>query len=82
MTRHRIRFFLKRGSVLAVFVAMFWSLAMLTREPAEGDLRLGQRAYVDDGTCPQGQVKEITGSKLTPAGLQRTRKCVARSGIH
>src|SRR5260370_13791028 len=42
------------------FLAALWAITLLTREPI--DLRLGQRAYVDDGTCPQGQVKEVGGA--------------------
>ena len=44
------------------------------------ELRLGQRVKVDDGTCPAGQVKEISGTKMTNAGLVRTRKCIPRTG--
>jgi hypothetical protein len=44
------------------------------------DLRLGQRVLVDDGSCPAGQIKEISGSQMTPAGIVRTRKCVPRLG--
>ncbi len=67
------------------------SLAMLTlttiaradivgRETDITDLRLGQRVYVDDGSCPAGQIKEIAGMRLTPTGIERTRKCVDRKG--
>jgi hypothetical protein len=63
------------------FFAVLWAVTLLGREPATPDLRLGQRAYVDDGTCPQGQVKEVTGSRLTAAGIERTRKCVPRNSI-
>jgi hypothetical protein len=59
------------------FFALLWAMTLLTREPA--DMRLGQRAYVDDGTCPQGQVKEVVGAKLTATGVDRTRKCVPRN---
>jgi hypothetical protein len=41
-------------------------------------LRLGQRVLVDDGTCPAGQVKEVSGSKMTPSGVTPTRKCIPR----
>jgi hypothetical protein len=58
-----------------------WAITLLTREPDDLDLRLGQRVYVDDGTCPQGQVKEVTGAKLTPTGIQRTRRCVPKSSV-
>lgn len=43
-----------------------------------GDLRLGQRIRVDDGTCPAGQVKEVSGAKLVSGQVARTAKCVPR----
>lgn len=52
--------------------------AVLMREPAEGEMRLGQRVRVDDGSCPTGQIKEVTASQLTPQGVLRTRVCVKR----
>ena len=48
------------------------------REQDITSLRLGQRILVDDGTCPAGQVKEITGSKMTGTGVVPGRKCVPR----
>jgi hypothetical protein len=42
------------------------------------DLRVGQRIWVDDGTCAAGQIKQITGSQLTQSGVVRTRTCVQR----
>ena len=50
------------------------------REEEITDLRLGQRMLVDDGTCPAGQIKEVSGAKMTPQGVARARKCIARSG--
>jgi len=41
-------------------------------------LRLGQRILVDDGTCPTGQVKEVSGAKMTPSGVMPARTCVPR----
>ena len=55
------------------------AVTIMTREP--GELRLGQRVYVDDGSCPAGQVKEVAGANLTPSGIVRSRQCVARSSI-
>jgi hypothetical protein len=43
-------------------------------------LRLGQRVLVDDGTCPVGQVKEVSGAKMTAGGIVAARKCVPRLG--
>jgi len=51
-----------------------------SREQDVPDLRLGQRVLVDDGSCPTGQVKEIQGAQMTPSGVLRTRKCIARLG--
>jgi hypothetical protein len=50
------------------------------REQDIVNLRLGQRVLVDDGTCPAGQVKQVSGSKMTPAGTVATRKCIPRLG--
>ena len=52
----------------------------VAREQDINDLRLGQRIMVDDGSCPAGQIKEVTGVKLTTSGVARARKCVPRMG--
>ena len=52
-----------------------------SREQDVTDLKLGQRVKVDDGTCPAGQVKELSGAKMTESGVARARKCVPRVGI-
>jgi hypothetical protein len=52
----------------------------VAREQDIADLRLGQRVMVDDGSCPAGQIKEVTGVKLTATGISRARKCVPRMG--
>jgi hypothetical protein len=52
----------------------------VAREQDIADLRLGQRIMVDDGSCPAGQIKEVTGVKLTTSGVARARKCVPRMG--
>ena len=54
--------------------------AQVGREQDIVDLRLGQRVLVDDGSCPAGQIKEVTGVTLTTAGIARARKCVPRVG--
>jgi hypothetical protein len=51
-----------------------------SREQDIPDLRLGQRALVDDGSCSAGQVKEVLGSQMTTSGVLRTRKCIQRLG--
>ena len=61
-------------------MALF-AVTILTREPDPGELRLGQRVYVDDGTCPAGQIKEVAGANLTPSGIVRSRQCIARNSV-
>jgi hypothetical protein len=53
---------------------------IVSREQDIVDLRLGQRIQVDDGSCPAGQIKEVSGSKMTATGIERARNCVARLG--
>jgi len=65
---------------LAVFAGMPATAQTVSREQDIGTLRLGQRIKVDDGMCPAGQVKEISGTKMTAAGVARTAKCVPRLG--
>ena len=43
-------------------------------------LRLGQRVLVDDGSCPTGQIKEVSGAQMTTTGVVRVRKCIPRLG--
>jgi hypothetical protein len=55
---------------------------VLTREPAMGALREGQRVLVDDGTCPRGQIKEVIGGNHVTVGgtkrIERRRRCIRR----
>ena len=53
----------------------------VSREQDIGDLRLGQRILVDDGSCPTGEIKEVSGAQMTTAGIVRARKCIPRLGI-
>ena len=68
--------------LLGVF-AVLASPAMADQVSREQDivnLRLGQRIKVDDGTCPAGQIKEVSGAKLISTGIARTSKCIPRLG--
>jgi hypothetical protein len=52
----------------------------VAREQDIVNLRLGQRMKVDDGTCPAGQIKEVSGAKMVASGVVHTRKCIPRLG--
>lgn len=66
------------GTLAMFSVAHVATAQQVGREQDIGNLRLGQRIRVDDGTCPAGQIKEIAGSRMTANGVERTRKCVPR----
>ncbi|UFS77734.1 MULTISPECIES: DUF6719 family protein [unclassified Tardiphaga] len=56
------------------------AIDQVNREQDIVDVRLGQRILVDDGSCPTGQIKEVSGTTLTTSGVTRVRKCVPRAG--
>jgi hypothetical protein len=70
-------------SCLMLLGSMTAALALTNQVGREQDivgLRLGQRVMVDDGSCPQGQIKEVYGANMTASGIAMARKCVPRSG--
>ena len=75
----------RRIFVVAILVASGLASVVSTAQPVSreqdiGDLRLGQRIKVDDGTCPAGQIKEISGTRMTSNGIVRSRTCIPRVG--
>ena len=52
----------------------------VAREQDIVNLRLGQRILVDDGSCPAGQIKEVSGAQMTATGTVAVRKCIPRLG--
>lgn len=70
------------GGLCLVVLAAPANAEQVRRESDITDLRLGQRIFVDDGSCPAGQIKQVTGAKLSTAGVVRRIVCVARPGSH
>jgi hypothetical protein len=68
------------AGVMLVALATPAVAQQVAREQDIADLRLGQRVMVDDGSCPAGQIKEVTGVKLTATGVSRASRCVPRMG--
>ncbi|WMS43231.1 hypothetical protein RDV64_02180 [Acuticoccus sp. MNP-M23] len=58
---------------LALAVGLAGCQSVLKSEPAAGTLATGEKVLVDDGSCPTGLVKEVTGSV---PGVPRQRECV------
>ena len=72
---------LSGGFLLALLAApALAQQVQVSREQDIVELRLGQRILVDDGSCPAGQIKEVSGAQMTPAGVARTHKCIPRLG--
>jgi hypothetical protein len=68
------------GSLVLLSLTVPASAQHYGREQDIPEVRLGQRVLVDDGTCPTGQIKEVSGTALTTDGVTRARKCVPRLG--
>jgi hypothetical protein len=60
-----------------VFSGTCWAQTPIVKtDPPPGTLQYGQVVLVDDGTCPKGKIKQVTGAKaITPSG-RRATKCV------
>ncbi|MGA8900659.1 DUF6719 family protein [Bradyrhizobium sp.] len=67
-------------ATLGLLVAATQAQATVGREQDIVGLRLGQRVKVDDGSCPAGQIKEVSGAKMTSTGIVWERKCIPRVG--
>jgi hypothetical protein len=61
-------------------------LPVLAKDPEQGHLRPGQQVLVDDGSCPAGQIKELTGGTNrkceVDAGVLDTSRCHPVTGAH
>ena len=70
-----------RNTLLLTLIVVAAAMAPATaqtfsREQDIGAMRLGQKVLVDDGTCPAGQVKEISGARLVANGVEVVRQCI------
>ncbi len=68
------------GAIVSLALTAVARADIVGREADITNLRLGQKIYVDDGSCPSGQIKEVSGLRLTAAGVEASRKCVDRKG--
>lgn len=48
----------------------------LKTEPPSGKLSFGSKVLVDDGSCPAGQIKQVTGGNGD--GIPRKRECIVK----
>lgn len=52
-------------------------IEILKEVPKSGTIRYREVVYVDDGTCPKGEIKEITGGNRDKS-IPRKVRCVKR----
>jgi hypothetical protein len=79
-----------RGLLLGVLGALCFNVTLLqqtqaqpvyTREPPARSVKAGSVVLVDDGSCPKGKIKEVTGGSNiggSGVGSARTRRCIPR----
>lgn len=53
------------------------TVQVLKEMPSKGSVRQGEVVYVDDGSCPVGEIRKITGGNQM-AGVSRKVECVKR----
>jgi hypothetical protein len=78
-TVRHFSFLLLGGSALLA-LATAAVAEQVSREQDIVNLRLGQHILVDDGSCPTGQIKEVSGAQMTATGIVPARKCIPRLG--
>ena len=50
---------------------------ILKADPVKDSLMAGMKVFVDDGSCPAGQIKEITAANPKAGVMKRTSECIA-----
>ena len=64
-------------AAIVLFPAMAGAAEILKEEPPKNSLPRGKVVYVDDGSCPAGEIKEITGGSQDK-GVPRQVRCIKR----
>lgn len=77
MRTRQLAFSIAMGLLVAACDTAGSQREFLKVEPPDGTLPAGRAVYVDDGTCPVGQVKKVIGGSREQ-GTQRQRECVPR----
>jgi hypothetical protein len=73
MNRKAISMSARRVWSVLLLIGLAGCQSVLKEEPPKGTLAAGRKVLVDDGSCPAGQVKQVTGAT---AGTQRVRECI------
>jgi hypothetical protein len=63
---------------VAALVILAGCTQTMKSEPKSGTLGAGVKVLVDDGSCPAGEIKQVTGGN-NMKGIGRKRECIPRS---
>jgi hypothetical protein len=76
------------GTLAAIFALLTSAVSIqaqqiLKNDPPPGGLSAGAVVLVDDGSCPKGKIKELTGGSNISGGQSvkgsaRTKRCIPR----
>ena len=83
---HLFRTFVLAAAATFSLASAAYSVEILKREPNRAQLKPGVPVFVDDGSCPKGQVAEIVAATAASGGKGQvaagnatpTRRCVPR----
>jgi hypothetical protein len=72
-----MRFHFAALTVLTLLSTPAGAQITLKADPVKDSLMAGMKVFVDDGSCPAGQIKEITAANPKAGVMTRTSQCVA-----
>lgn len=72
-----MRFHFAALMVLTLLSTPAGAQIILKADPTKDSLMAGQKVFVDDGSCPAGQIKETTAADRKAGIMNRTSQCIA-----
>ena len=72
-----MRFHFAALMVLTLLSTPAGAQVTLKADPVKDSMMPGMKVFVDDGSCPAGQIKELTAADLKAGKMNRTSECVA-----
>ena len=72
-----MRFHFAALMVLTLLSTPAGAQIVLKVDPVKDSLMAGMKVFVDDGSCPAGQIKEITAANPKAGVMNRTSQCIA-----
>src|ERR1700733_15337 len=74
--RLKMRFHFAALTVMTLLSTPAGAQVTLKADPVKDSMMPGMKVFVDDGSCPAGQIKEITAANAKAGIMKRTSECV------